>query len=1026
MPSPPPSAVAVCSRPVVPLAGRRLGGRRALSRALPAWTLALLAPLNSATPDVRGIPFTRLYPYEEISGLTGPSYLTFDRFGRLAAIQDGIYVALNDTTWIDLVARDDKAPRILSTVRDADGTVYFGGFLTWGTVETTSTGALRARAMRPADCPRWAASTSFNQIVCAADGVYFAGWNGVVFRNRRTGAHAFFAIDGVARIFPFQGSVYVSSHASGVKRINVERGALEDSFFRDVVVDNAVELDDGSLLVSTSARRLQVYRGGQWGSWTNSLGERLPSRVLCMRRLTDGHVALSVAGLGVFVMRQSGEVISSLTLPEYRRAVDLASNEPGVLWVATESGIAKVLYGSPITTFGQPLGLPISWPQLVRWRDRLVIASAGRLYEPVEGSAMDSTRFQLVPGQPGAGAWGIAASEDRLLIGNREGVYARMGDAPFAPVLRGCDVSRLALLDQHTCLVIGSDEIAALRWQDGGWRECAPRIPGFGYPSIVHAANGIVWIELGANRAARIVLRGDRIDARLFEQFPWKESRWIDISMLGPTTILTGGDAGRVFFDEESETLKDDPTLAAFLDRAPSRILRLRRGDDGTLWASHEHGLLRFAEKTGYDSAPYDLIHERSPQIHLLPRGETWISTGNALLRIEHQPDVGLPGTFQPRLVSVRDKRHDMELLQDPSAAALAPLPYSRNSLEFRLFAGGYASRRPPAYQVRLDDEQWTQLGEASVLSVSDLREGNHRLELRLVDAHGRPGETTRFDFAITPPWHRTWYAVLVYASAAVLLVRFVVRRSVRRTQKRNRELTDLVEKRTEELRAAMQKLNEEARNSATLTERQRLAGEIHDSLQQGLTGLTLQIDATLKLPELSDEARSRLTLARSMVSYSRHEVQNAVLGMESPLLDHADLAAALRKLSEFIGIGLARIEVSVLGAPRTLTASMQHNLLRIAQEAVTNAVRHGAADVIRITLDYEPEALTLRIQDNGCGFDLPAAVRNGSGHFGLRSLRSRAKQVGGEAAIDSAPGKGTTVVITLPHPPNEPHANSR
>src|SRR5688572_11690170 len=112
-----------------------------------------------------------------------------------------------------------------------------------------------------------------------------------------------------------------------------------------------------------------------------------------------------------------------------------------------------------------------------------------------------------------------------------------------------------------------------------------------------------------------------------------------------------------------------------------------------------------------------------------------------------------------------------------------------------------------------------------------------------------------------------------------------------------------------------MQQLNEETRNAATVAERNRLAGEIHDSLQQGLSGLILQLDATLKLPALAPDVRSRLLVARNMVSFTRHEVQHAVWDMESPLLDDAELGTALQKMATLISPGTPWVEIKVSGS---------------------------------------------------------------------------------------------------------------
>src|SRR5207244_4416153 len=171
----------------------------------------------------------------------------------------------------------------------------------------------------------------------------------------------------------------------------------------------------------------------------------------------------------------------------------------------------------------------------------------------------------------------------------------------------------------------------------------------------------------------------------------------------------------------------------------------------------------------------------------------------------------------------------------------------------------------------------WAPLAAGSLLTLNDLREGNYRLAVRLAGTREPADDKLVFEFAVAPPWFRTWYAYTLYVLGALALVLVLIRFSVYHTRSRNLVLEKIVQERTDELRAAMQQLNEETRNAATVAERNRLAGEIHDSLQQGLSGLILQLDATLRLPGLAPDVRSRLNVARNLVSFTRHEVQAAV-----------------------------------------------------------------------------------------------------------------------------------------------------
>lgn len=992
--------------------------------------LAGAAGSRAAADSIQGLPFTRFYSYEEIGNVSRGAQLGFDALGRVTVMRSGSYSVLNDTTWVDLAAKVD-GPTMQRIFTAADGQAYYGSFGSFGLVDTTPLGLLRPRSLLPASCPKWVKSANFYDAIVTATGVYFGSFAGVVHWTRATGKLTYFEIAEVSRIFSAGGEVFAATHTGRILRFDLAAGTLHrlgtDTVPVRQFVDQVAPLRDGVTLLAMVDGHFLLFDGRQFTPWSGPLGEHPIGRVTALHRLPDGSIAVAINGRGLYVVSAEGQILSSYLTPEYHLITDLASREPGVLWIATEGGIEKVLYESPLTSFGQRLGLPISWPQIVRWQDRYVVASGGRLYETIPPATADATplvannRFRLMADQPAAEVWGLAAGGEHLLIGNAMGVLARTPDNRFVPVLPDINVARLVMVNDALCYVIGQGEIAALRREGDRWTEAAPRVPGLGYPAIVHASRESAWIELGANRAARVHLREGKLVVTVFENFPWPQSKWINIGIVGDTVVLSGMPNGRLFFDEKTEQLVDEPRLRKLFDQAPQPITRLRQDGSGTIWATHDQGLLMVrAEGDGWAISPvtYGKISDRFPTLQLLPGDDVWLTTGQSLYHLDRHFGLSNPPRFKPTLVSVVNGRNNRELLNGRNAGVtLPPLAYAENSLILRFFAGTYASRQPPAYDFRLHRgaTSWEVVGNGSVLTLTDLREGAYRLEVRVTDSREPVGETLFLPFEIAPPWYRTWYALALYALGAGAAVFGLMRWSVHHTRSQNVALEKLVTERTNELRAAMKQLNDETRTSATLAERDRLAGEIHDSLQQGLSGLMLHLDATLKLSDLPADVRSRLSVARNMVSFTRHEVQHAVWDMETPLLADTELGEALRKITSLIAPGMARVEISTSGGPVELSPSTKHHLLRIGQEAITNAVRHAAATTIAIHLSYEPHAVSLSVSDDGNGFVPGEVLTKGLGHFGLRGLRGRAAKIGGELTIESAPGRGTTVCVVVP-----------
>lgn len=230
------------------------------------------------------------------------------------------------------------------------------------------------------------------------------------------------------------------------------------------------------------------------------------------------------------------------------------------------------------------------------------------------------------------------------------------------------------------------------------------------------------------------------------------------------------------------------------------------------------------------------------------------------------------------------------------------------------------------------------------------------------------------------------------------------------------------VRQRSAELKATMKKLEEEVRISATLAERDRLAGEIHDSVEQGLNGLVIQLESTAQQKVCPPEVRSALLLARNMAAFSRTEVKHAIWELQSPLLEDSDLPQAIHEVVAQTVPTTTKTTIKVDGTPRRLGSALEHHLLRLVQEAVNNAVKHAQARSITIDLVFDPEAVKVTVTDDGCGFD-PKNRQSLTrlGHFGLSGMQNRSHRISAELEIVSSPGQGTQVKVRVPTPSSPP-----
>ena len=212
------------------------------------------------------------------------------------------------------------------------------------------------------------------------------------------------------------------------------------------------------------------------------------------------------------------------------------------------------------------------------------------------------------------------------------------------------------------------------------------------------------------------------------------------------------------------------------------------------------------------------------------------------------------------------------------------------------------------------------------------------------------------------------------------------------------------------------QDLIEQQREAAILKERTRMARDIHDTLAQGFTGVIVQMEAAEEalLEEDSEHAIGHVHRARELARESLREARRSVHALRPQALEKAPFADALEAIIKNTAAGTAlRTEFRITGKPRELARLVEENLLHIGQEALTNSLKHAHATKFQARLSFNPDAVSLELQDNGDGFNVGNA--NGGG-FGLIGMKERAEQIGATVDVSSKPGAGTSIVAVSPY----------
>ena len=367
--------------------------------------------------------------------------------------------------------------------------------------------------------------------------------------------------------------------------------------------------------------------------------------------------------------------------------------------------------------------------------------------------------------------------------------------------------------------------------------------------------------------------------------------------------------------------------------------------------------------------------------------GSLWFAQGGGLtradpLRLTAEPEQP-PPVAQIAAVVANETR--------AVPARQARFPAGTRRLEIQYSAPALAGTSRVRFRYRLDgmDTAWVDAGTGRTAMYTNLGAGQYRFRVASTIEGGGTSPETTWVFRIQPRFFETpWFYAL--GAAAVGLAGWGVWRARLR----------LVEQRF----------------SLALAERVRMSREIHDTLLQSLVGVALQVDAVSgNLGPASSAAREQLLRIRRQVEHYIRDARQSILDLRSPHLESRDLATALRDFG--------RNAVADSGVRLTMTASLpaacpaaiEGQLLRVGQEAITNALRHAGASRVHVVLEGDARSVVLSVADDGRGFDYDGTIAHGTGHYGLRTMRERVEELGGRLSVVSGAGKGTTVTAVAP-----------
>ncbi|HLJ11233.1 MAG TPA: two-component regulator propeller domain-containing protein [Planctomycetaceae bacterium] len=379
------------------------------------------------------------------------------------------------------------------------------------------------------------------------------------------------------------------------------------------------------------------------------------------------------------------------------------------------------------------------------------------------------------------------------------------------------------------------------------------------------------------------------------------------------------------------------------------------------------------------------------PAVCKLHGGGIWFSTIHGVIIVD---PAHLKRVLPPPAVLVEEAQVNG---QDVHPGQIPKLPPGRTNVYFRYTALSYASPTRIAFRHKLDgfDKDWIEAGSRREAFYTNLPPGSYRFRVSAANLDGPWSEAEQpVELALQPYFYQTRWFIPATAASIALAGWLAFRLRV---------------------------LQVKARWNAVLAERSRIARELHDTLIQGFSGITMQMQGLAArlnrsperqtLEEIIQDAGSCLRDARRSVGGLRSASGNSFAGDRTAGLAAA-VAQAARQLTETRDV---RLSLRLAEDPQSVPVEVEYNVLRIAQEAISNAVKHSGARTIEVAMNCTPQLLCLTIRDDGVGFAADNGEHSQSGHYGLVGMRERAAQIHGELSLESQAGRGTTVRLELP-----------
>jgi ligand-binding sensor domain-containing protein/signal transduction histidine kinase len=756
---------------------------------------------------------------------------------------------------------------------------------------------------------------------------------------------------------------------------------------------------------------LQTRDGALWVGTVTGLNRMLPgqdrfqrvpginSTVRVLQQTPDGVLWIGTIGEGVFTFDRGrlSQTRAPTTLPS-NTVLNFFEDREQNFWIGTQTGMVR-LTRTQVSIVPLPQANDSDFETIYRDRDGSFWIGSTLLFQMKDGALTQ----RVLPGMAGIHVRNVFRDVSGALWAGTDGNDAYRIAAGHTTRITGLTNSFIRAITQDTdrSMWFATDgglnhlvgdgshaRIVGYREQDG--------LAHNSVRSLLEDKHGDLWIgtDRGLSHLHRGVFIQDVATAAMTQAKIW---------------AIHEDPEGGLWFGTRNNGLfrLRDGKLAHFSSEdglAGDAIYEILEDSDAHLWMSGPNGI-SFVNRHELDgqaelparhfaltlypisemAANTEIYGGTEPAGTISPHGDVWFPSNRGpihILPFQRPMPPPPPLLIQAVVADGRTASLAEPIVLQPGNSrlefAFAPIQLrSQAGLRFRYMLEGF-------------DHDWSAATPAHTADYTNLPSGQYHFHVRVFEIRN-PNAINEASIEILqrPLFYRTWWFIAACVLLAALLIFGAYRYRLRQVR---------------------------TRFEAVLEERNRLAREMHDTVIQGCTGVSALLEAFSMESSEDGAGNGLMDIARMQLRTTIDEVREAVLDLRQP--DH-EISELGEKLEAMAGQASAefnlRVTCSITGTPVRVTHPMAHDLLMVAREAVYNAALHGIPKNVEVALASSRRELTLRVVDDGCGFDVRELETQNGHHFGLKGMKERIERSGGEFNLTSILGKGVRIEAHLP-----------